>query len=490
MDPASEDRQLGEYRLKPRLAESPISQTWLAEQTSVARMVLVDELCDDSRRQAFLADIRAKAAVDHPLLASVYEAVAEPDSCFYAYELLPGVSLADRFAQREHLSPARVASILRRVSEANLQLETLGLATQPCTLDTIFLDQHHVIRLKNLVVAGARVEGQSTRDISRLGRALVPLVATGKPGTTRMLLLLGWMRGQEVDEPLTWGQTRDTCMQIEHQLADPLSLLSPTQAGQYPRHKQPIVLLSCITALVLVGIGIFALKVRPSLPPPLPRASLPPAILIQAGSYMMPDGDKETLCAFKISAHEVTIAEYEEFLEILATLAKNHREDTFDHADQPEGKSNLEPAEWITQLTAAKSPKPGSQVTLDTPVVGVDWWDATAYAEWKKARLPTQEEWFAALEPPPAALPSGAQAPVTALTGNRSSRGLLGMAGPVREWTSKPAADPANPLGEKLWIIIGGADSKAGRHSQTREWTPDRSRRRADLGFRVVFDSE
>ena len=45
---------------------------------------------------AFLADIRAKAAVDHPHVGTVYEAVIERDLCFYAHELLPGATFEDR----------------------------------------------------------------------------------------------------------------------------------------------------------------------------------------------------------------------------------------------------------------------------------------------------------------------------------------------------------------------------------------------------------
>ena len=102
MNPIPEDRQLGEYRLKELLHENAISRTWLAEQVSVSRLVLVDELRAQAadQRDAFLAEVRAKAAVDHPLIGSVYEAVAEPDLCFYAHELLAGTTLAQRLAEK------------------------------------------------------------------------------------------------------------------------------------------------------------------------------------------------------------------------------------------------------------------------------------------------------------------------------------------------------------------------------------------------------
>ena len=57
MNLASDDRQLGEYRLKELISESELARTWLAEQVSVARRVLVDELRPEraDQQEAFLA---------------------------------------------------------------------------------------------------------------------------------------------------------------------------------------------------------------------------------------------------------------------------------------------------------------------------------------------------------------------------------------------------------------------------------------------------
>jgi len=496
MNPSSDERHLGEYRLKELLDENSLTRTWLAEQVSVARLVLVDELRTDqfSNQEAFLADVRAKAAVDHPLIGSVYEAVAEPGLCFYAHELLPGVSLAERKVAGEPFPPGRLAHLLRRVAEAHLQHEALDQSTSPLALDAIYLDAHGVIRLKNLAIAGPRTPDQSVRDIVHFGNALLPLVPAGQPGTTRVLTLLGWMRGEELEAPISWAQTRDFCMQIEHQLADPLSILTPTKAGSRAGKKQPVALIALATGAFLLAILIVAVKMRPPLPSAPPRTSLPVAVTIAAGSHHTPDGLVENLPAFRISANETTIGQYAEFLDTLGVLAKNQREKTFDSVNQPTAKISHEPTDWLALLTAAKSNNGAWQnlpVTLDSPVVGVDWWDAAAYAEWQKARLPTQEEWFAALGTEvqvPTALQPGPFAPVTSHSTDRTPVGLLGMAGSVCEWTSKPAPNSTNPLGEKLWVIVGGSYLKPGSNALTREWTADRALRRPDLGFRVVFE--
>ena len=116
MNPASEERHLGEYRLRELLGETPVSRLWLAEQVSVARSVLVEELRDEHHRDSFLADVRAKAAVDHPLIGSVYVAVAVPGLCFYAHELLPGVTLAARIPN----SQGNPANLLQPVLQDTL----------------------------------------------------------------------------------------------------------------------------------------------------------------------------------------------------------------------------------------------------------------------------------------------------------------------------------------------------------------------------------
>jgi hypothetical protein len=497
MNPDADERLSGDYHLKELVSEDALSRTWLAEQISISRPVLVDELRPErfDQKEVFLADVRAKASVDHPLIGSVYEAVAGEDRCFFAYELLPGATLEARVNVGEPLPPGRLAKLLRRVSEAQLHHEAAGHATAPLGLSTIHLDEHGVVRLGNTAIAGTRETSQSSQDITRLGEALRPLVADGQPGTSRMLTLLSWMRGEGVEAPLDWRQVGDICMQIEQQLANP-SPATPTRAITRERQSNVTRLAIAIAgAVAVIMICILVVRRPPPAPAPAHRAPLPDAILIPAGSHPTPDGSTAELKAFRICPHEVTIGQYAEFVETLATLSKNNLERTFDHKDQPAEKTSHLPDDWVSLIAMAKAKGTWKlrRVTLDTPIVGIDWWDAAAYAEWKKARLPSQEEWFAALRhdvSKPDSIPPADWISVTDETSDRTPPGLLGMAGSVCEWTSQLAANPANPLGARECIITGGSFLKPGSNALTREWTPDRSLRRADLGFRLVFDVE
>jgi formylglycine-generating enzyme required for sulfatase activity len=198
---------------------------------------------------------------------------------------------------------------------------------------------------------------------------------------------------------------------------------------------------------------------------------------------------------FRISAYEVTIGEYADFLMTLDLLAKHGDEHTFDHPEQPMEKAGHAPDDWANLYAVAKAGGEwnGREINIHTPVVGVDWWDAFAFAKRKQAYLPSQELWLGALmagAEVPSKIPVSDLLPANDETADRTSNGLLGMAGSVSEWTSEARPSPANPLGDPLWVIVGGSYLKPGKGALTREWGGDRSLRRQDLGFRICKDPE
>ncbi len=486
---SEEGKSFGDYIPQKCLAETDTTRTWLARQSSVGRMVLVEELKEgaEGECEAFIADVRAKAGVEHPLVGSIYEATTENGLCYFAYELLPGETLEQRVALGEKIKAQRFVHILRRVSEANIYHESHGNATSPIGLDAIHVDKQGVIRLKNLAVEGDRTPDHSLRDVVKLGEVLEPLLDHHQPGATRCLTLLSWMRGEDVAKPLKWTQIRGYCEQIEQQLTEPSEVVAPPTAAIRPQRKSGFVLVVCgLLLVVVVAIFLFPGKNKPV----VSKAPKPDWVTVEPGRYDTPEGVRVRVPKFMISAYEVTIGEYADFLETLDQLGD---QSAFDHPEQPDEKTSHLPTDWTKLYGTAKTGGEwnGREINIHTPVVGVDWWDAFAYTKWKRSYVPNQDYWIGALmagAENPSDIPISDLLPVNDDSDDLTNNGLLGMAGSVSEWTSEARPSPSNPLGEPLWVIVGGSYLRPGKGALTREWVDDRMLRRPDLGFRVCKD--
>lgn len=235
----------------------------------------------------------------------------------------------------------------------------------------------------------------------------------------------------------------------------------------------PWVVVGIATLAVLTLIPVFTLLIAKSfrpvgntaehkqsaLPTPSPPESYKGMVLIPGGEFMMGDdkGDeferpahRVVVQPFYIDQKEVTCAQYAQFLKATSRKA---------------------PPGWLQKVCSSASP--------DLPATGVDWFDANAYARWRNARLPTEEEWeYAArandgrkytwgniwLSGAANAGETGAQrlVDVGSYPKSQTPSGLFDMTGNAWEWTSSQlVAYPSgklsiNPTAD-LKVIRGGS---------------------------------
>jgi formylglycine-generating enzyme required for sulfatase activity len=164
----------------------------------------------------------------------------------------------------------------------------------------------------------------------------------------------------------------------------------------------------------------------------------------QDGDFIEKGGTETFVPAFLCDRREVTNREYSAFLVWARTPRlgdkTRHR---FSHPMSPPGKDHT-PSHWLDR----RYNRP------EQPVVGVDWFDAYAYAAWRGRRLPTEAEWAVAASWDPktkarAKFPwgtawdaskgnfdrrVGAAAAVESYPGDVSALGVFDMAGNVQEW--------------------------------------------------------
>ena len=239
-------------------------------------------------------------------------------------------------------------------------------------------------------------------------------------------------------------------------------------------------------------------------------------LLVPAGEFPLGVAEppqRATLAAFYIDRTEVTNAQYARFL---AAVAKGG-DAPWRHPAQPKAKKDHVPLFWENaNLGQAKAKQ---------PVVGVDWFDAYAYARWAGKRLPTQAEWERAArgtdgrihpwgnQPPQERLNYRANyfstflaadrfhytAPVGTFPNGVSPAGCFNMAGNVAEWCAdwygpipeeRRLTDPKGPATGSERVIKGGAWNTAAPSLRTfTRWRAAPGKRMASVGFRCARDA-
>ena len=231
-----------------------------------------------------------------------------------------------------------------------------------------------------------------------------------------------------------------------------------------------------------------------------PSAAGSEGLLVAGGPFQMGSGgateggqDDErplstrTLDTYSIDLHEVTNADYAAFL---ATDAA--REHSHCHPDEGPDKDHTPAKATAAELTIGAIADPfGAEGRERHPVVGVDWWDAYAYAKWAGRRLPSEQEWEKAARGHDGRLyPWGNQdrdaqdafpyanayfstadghaftAPVGSYPLGASPCGAQDMAGNVWEWTASKylayeGAPAGTPEDEGAYVIRGGGWNSA-----------------------------
>lgn len=214
---------------------------------------------------------------------------------------------------------------------------------------------------------------------------------------------------------------------------------------------------------------------------------------------------------FSIDVYEVTNEAYALFL-----ASPDSREHVFCHAEEPANKDHTPAGPTPSERTWGAVIDPfGAPGRAKHPVVGVDWFDAYAFAAWLGRRLPSEDEWERAARGTDGRTYPWGEAPIregvivrattydavrrtmtTEVGGRpdgRATCGALDMAGNVWEWTASPfLAYSGAPEGSEdrpeLRVLRGGGWNSSApfllraamRHARPPTY------RSAALGFRTA----
>ncbi len=491
--------QLGDYRVQQVIGEGKWGRVYLALQLSVNRRVGLKVL-DPARaedadvRAQFLADARAKAAVQHPFIMSVFEADEKNGLAFFTQEFLDGASLGELIARGQKLDEKAALQVLKVAGEGLHYLWSHNLSHAPVDEDSFRLGSDKIARMANIASADADPAVTVERELLTVG-TIVKQLTQEDSITVGLRMLLSRMTGGP--NPVTgWPPVLQAVKALEPKVipveaakmkAADAAAMRAVEAHRRAK-KRGLIISICTLSLLLILLGFVIWKFAIS-----NARKLDMQVAIPAGTYNVGDpqvGAKAPLAAFDIDKYEVTIGEYAKFI---AWCEQNEtRQHEFDHprGDRKIPHVNAEVQTLILNATqrgrrvfphpADPSRKlgedPGAEVDLNCPMVGVTFWDAYAYAHWRGNDLPTEEEWEAAARGTKGfkypwgdklelknfnsnagynALMPGATktddgynywAPVDAFSGDVSEFKVVGMAGNVCEWVYRKEGAKELPL--------------------------------------------
>ena len=529
-------RALGKFDIREKLGERDGVEIYRARQTNIGRLATLHVLsqahsADPERSAAFVEEAKAMARLSHNRVQSIHEASEAEGRRYFSCDFLGDCSLETLLSRGEKISPSKALEILCLATDIFDYCEKRQIALRPLTAEAVLLPQNALPRLTNLATAGPG-ESPSSQKKALGGLILGALEASPDSEAARGIAArlieadshsVAW---EEIEASATAAITQSH--PLEFHAPDPAPSPSLDTASAPKKGKRVWLGATASLAIVAaVGLMVFLLPARPE----IEVKDLGTLVEIPGGDFDF-QGKTTNLPTFYISKYEVTIAEYQRFLEDL----EKHPEKAaaIAHPDQPPGKSHV-PKGWADR-TEIQPPTPGyhkravsegqylgAPLTPDSPVFGVDWFDASAYAKWAGRRLPTEREWEKAARgpastrhpwgeddssqnanlgfdftPSPDAKAGGDKdgfkrwSRVDLPATDRSGYGVHGMAGNVSEWTANRVTGEngtKNPVlrGANWMTGAGNSGSTATALRRDTDWKPLQSCE--TIGFRTASDN-
>ncbi len=501
---------IGPYALEAEIGESRWGKVYRAQQQTVSRTVAIKVLAPDiavlpGKIQHFTEESQAAAQLVHPNIVAIYEAGATDGVYYCAMEYVDGPPLI-AFLRKETNGEAEVNEhhLLQTVTGVARAFDFLWqrkIPHQPPLAENILLDATGMAKVKNIEPSDVPPSQSPTDDIHAIGLLFGQLVNEIGPITQPVVELIERMAGTEGREPFKdLADLAHTAETLDRKLFPPPAAQSSIEKIEAKKMK-PMVLWGVIGAAA-VGIAT-ALIVWSARTPTMERIrpkDIGTMVEVPAGVFTYDDGKTTNLPTFYIDRYEVTIGEYDEFVRAVTAGTAMFTQ----HPFTPQGR-DFKPPDWRSIVLAARvgGTVNDARISLDTPIFGVDWYDAYAYASWRHKRLPTQLEWEKAARGTDGRLypwgnvfdsrhPTNCNAAVNLQSANKwtavydypsdkSPYGVIGMGGNVSEWTAtQPTRDTV--------IVCGGSwrtkDPKATTTEMQTVFT-----RSDTIGFRCAADT-
>jgi len=399
---------LGVYTLTRLLGSHETFDRYFARQNHVERSVVIDVLRPDSPQEildAFLRTARVRVAVSAPHVSQVLETMISGNVWYITCECPEGLPLSQLREEGRRLSTIQTCTVIQRVGEFYDYCARKKLAAGVLTPDSIFISAKGNVSLLSSIAAGSPPPGLHALQLDALADSLQDIRPEGEAGQTRVATLLSWL-GLEFDgQRMEWQAVVSTAAYIAESVAPSSSegkTRSLTVETPYARKRHLRYHFRNILKCVLIVSGCLLCAGTVSMLGFAIAALLPPRTLPAVhGDYVHCRADETEV---SVMSAPVSIGKYGEFLKAYAKMPDEQRNEV--NKGIPGTDTDHTPAEWEQQFRAAAENTLWHRRTLttDSPVCGVSYWDAVAYANYCGASLPSADVLYTvrkATAPPP-----------------------------------------------------------------------------------------
>ncbi len=183
-------RQISHYRLLQRLGGGAMGEVWLAEDTQLPRKVAVKLLpaslaADRAAVRRLLREAEATASIDHPAVATVYEAGETDGQPYLVMQRFEGETLEQR-VERGSLPVGEALSLAMTVADALAEVHALGIIHRDLKPSNVMLTPRGP-KILDFGVAAVQCSPRLTTPGSVVGTpvTMAPEQANGLPPDNR-----------------------------------------------------------------------------------------------------------------------------------------------------------------------------------------------------------------------------------------------------------------------------------------------------------------
>ncbi len=502
-------KMVGPFQIEAEIGTSRWGKIYRAFQPSLKRNVALKVLSpefavDPHAIASFREEARLAAQIIHGHIAAVYEAGTAGGVHYCAMELMDGPALLEFLRDGEKVNEHHLLTVIAEAGEALDFLWKHQIPHPVPTADHVMTDHTGRVKLIDVVPTDLAASLSVADDIMGLGVLLAEQVNQIAEVHHSIAETLERMMSAPNRKPFaSLSELVAQARTLDHTMFPPPPPAKPGLEKLQTKKEKPVLAIVAISvgALLFIALAVWQPWNRPSgatsAKVPMAPADLGTMVAVPAGEFIFQDGEKKVTGEFYIDKYEVTFGEYKKMLDFIARGGV-----------PPEhpfaGRKDHRPANWdlIVQAITTGGLFNETRLTWDSPVFGVDWYDAYAYAGWRGKRLPTELEWEKAargaegrlfpwgekFDPSKAATTAGrsiAWLLVYAFPGDISPYGIVNMAGGVSEWVMPPDKHPRN-----LAVLRGGSWREGEVLLTRRNAEFTRHYRTAATGFRCAADRD